>query len=287
VYTANKVVEVLANLGVTEDQIRHWERYFGLPVPHDKQGRKFYNESHIKFFKNVKKHLALGYKLADIKKKLAPEKAFTLKPEQKPPLNPSTRPASKPIQPGETLTTKPAENLQLIMLLERVMDEKNQLLIERDYLLEHVHVLEMQKQEVTKTSLEYLEKISEQQEIINNLETAVEQSTAPLQPDVFIGSWSGKAKLLKIAFDSVDIDIPSERNKSFKVTDPPKRVYGNLAVLISSFQSDNDPYWERTETYRVVYISENKLKGELDVEYFVDEVCVAKAIYSITCQRKK
>ena len=69
-FTCEKVVEVLENIGVTEQQILKWERYYGLDVPHDRSGKKYYDEKHIKAFKQIKKYIALGYKEEEIKEKL-------------------------------------------------------------------------------------------------------------------------------------------------------------------------------------------------------------------------
>ncbi len=285
-YTAGKVVEVLKNIGVTPEQIGQWERYFGIPVPHDTQGKKYYNDSHIKFFKNVKKYLALGYKLSDIKSRLNAEIPAPSPPVKKSPDPKTTKPLNKPIINNANLKTPDKGTLHLIMLVERLMDEKNQLLTERDYLLEQIHVLEMQKQQISKASLEYIDQLSEKEEKIASLEKDMETTIASVSAEAFTGSWSGRAKLIKVVFDSIEADIPRERTKSFKVTDPPKRLYHNMAVFMSSFQNSDDPYWERTETYRLAFNNNHELTGELDVEYFVDDVCVAKAIYSILCTKK-
>ena len=291
-FTSEKVVEVLENIGVSQEQINKWERYYGLDVPHDNHGRKFYTEKHIKTFKAIKKNLALGYSLADIKKKLNLGPKIQQKPippevnkHDQGPVN-TTNPQHQ--RPYDILNkqSKSEDNLYLIMLLERVMDEKEQLAKDKDYLLEQLHLLEMQKQELRKASLEYVDQISKYVNQVEVLEEQLLTTIAEIPADNFTGSWTAKAKLLKVIFDTVGIDIPKERTKSFKVTDKPKRLYGNMSVFMSTFNCEDDPLWERIETYRVAYINEEELKGELDVEYYVDNVPVAKAIYSIHCTRK-
>lgn len=286
-YTAEKVFEVLENIGVTAEQVSQWENYFGLAIPHDKQGKKFYTDKHIKVFKTIKKDLALGYKLTDIRNKLRSSFANANLPKNIPDSKSTTNPMKAnpyEIMPKES---NRSDNLHLIMLVEKLIDEKNQIIADRDYLLEQIHVLEMQKHDLSNTSLEYLEQISKYANQVEALEEQLQLSVAEIPAEKFMDSWNAKAKLLKVVFNTIDVDIPKERNKSFKVTDLPKRIYCNMAVFISSFKCEDDPLWERTETYRVVYINEEELKGELDVEYFVDNVSVAKAIYAITCSRKK
>lgn len=289
-FTSEKVLDVLTSIGVTKDQIDKWERYFGIDVPHDKYGRKFYTSDHIKLFKAIKKNVTLGYSLPEIKKKLNLCPRITETPpenkEKKYNIKPTTPPASRPLQNQQTTTSSTEDNLYLIMLVERVMDEKEQLIKDKDYLLEQLHVLEMQKQDIKKASLEYVDQISTFTSQIEALEQQLQTSIAEIPAENFVGSWSGKARLIKTIFDNIGIEIPKERSKAFKVTDPPKRCYGNMAVLMSSFKCDEDPLWERVETYRVAYLNNEELRGELDVEYFVDEVPVAKAIYAITCLRK-
>lgn len=329
-FTCEKVVEVLENIGVTEQQILKWERYYGLDVPHDKNGVKYYDEKHIKSFKQIKKYIALGYSEEEIKDKLSlwpkisDEKAIkvrfgkqllvaaldpeNVKSEKKLLIQrgnpvemakqikkslifqnttaPSTNPINNPLSADDLKYHTPEDNLYLMMLLERVMDEKHKLEVGKDYLLEQIHLLEMQKQEIRSASFEYVDQISEQTNQIEALEEQLLTSVPEIPGEKFIGSWNGKAKMLKLIFDSIGIDIPKERNKTFKVTTEPKRLYGNMAVFTSSFSCEEDPLWDRVEIYRVAYINDEELVGELDVEYYVDDVPVAKAIYVINCTRK-
>lgn len=285
-YTAEKVIEVLHNIGVSKEQIEHWERFFVLQIPKDNQGKKFYTDKHIKLFKAIKKELALGHKLIDIRRKfctnLLPKSNIKPEPSSKLTMNPikNKLPVNLPVSPNAP------DNLHLIMLVERILDEKNQLAVDRDYLLEQVHVLEMDKQALNKATSDYMEQISRYANQVLVLEEQLQTSIAEISPQKFVGAWSAKATLIKEMFNTIDIDIPKDRNKSFKVVDLPKRIYCNMAVFVSSFRAEDDPLWERTETYRVVYINDEELKGELDVEYFVDDVVVAKAIYAIHCTKK-
>lgn len=284
--TCEKVVETLANIGVTKEQIDNWERFYALKIPQDKNGRKLYNDNHLKLFKAIKKHLAIGYSLADIKQKLNLE----VKPVQQTQLTSQMKSAINPMRTPhpqhQQRNSKPEDHMQFFILLERLMEDKDKLVKDKDFLMEHIHLLEMHNRELEKIKTEYEDQISKYINQIEALEEQLLTSIAEIQVESYVDSWVGKAKLLKIIFDTVGIDIPKERNKSFKVTDPPKRLYGNMVVFMSSFKSDEDPLWERIETYRVAYINEEELKGELDVEYFVDNVPVAKAIYTISCYRK-
>lgn len=329
-FTCEKVVEVLENIGVTEQQILKWERYYGLDVPHDRSGKKYYDEKHIKAFKQIKKYIALGYKEEEIKQKLClwpkirednnikskfgqqllvaaldPDNLKAGKAQKIAKKNPveiakqikesisfqnsaesTTNPIEKTLPNGDPSYHTPEDNLYLMMLLERVMNEKDKLEKSKDYLLEQIHVLEMQKQEIRSASLEYVDQISEQEHQIEALEEQLLTNVPAIPGEKFVGSWNGKAKMIKLIFDTIGIDIPKERNKTFRVTTEPKRLYGNMAVFTSSFSCEEDPLWDRVEVYRVAYMNEEELVGELDVEYYVDDVPVAKAIYMINCSRK-
>lgn len=290
-YTAQKVVEVLDPLGVTHDQINQWEKGYEISIPTDPDGTKLYNDDHIKIFKSIKKYLTLGYNVYEIKRKLNVVRNTPVKPVKTlQPRDIKLPLAQNPMKP-KSVNVKPSssgqvDNLPLIKLIERLMDEKNQLMAEKNNLSEQIHLLELQESELTKASLDYNDEISRLNLQVEILEEQLKTYIAEIPAQKFMGSWNGRAKLLKVVFDTLDIDIPKERNKSFRVTEPPKRMYGNMAVFVSSFKCEEDPLWERMETYSVAYLNNDELKGELDVEYFVDNVAVAKVIYSIYCNRK-
>lgn len=285
-FLRDKAPNVLEKLGIKEEEILYWQSIFDLAIQKDKQGNNLYNDNLIKTFKNIKKDLALGYNYEEIGKKLGIEKNYPAL-QEKPSNKVTINPIRKPINQNKNFETVSSnDNLHLIKLIERLMDEKNQMIFEKDYLLGEIHGLKLKIQELQTESDEYADQISKYMNQIEVLEDQLSTYIPEIGSDKFIGNWLARAKLIKIVFNTVDIDIPKERNKSFKVIDNPKRIYGNLAVLTSKFKCDEDPLWERYETYRIAYMNPEELKGELDVEYYVDNVPIAKAIYEIICQKK-
>ena len=285
-FLCEKSTEILEKLGINKKEILFWETIFDLNIPRDEQNNRIYNDKNIRCFKNIKKDLALGYTFQEIGAKLGIEKKASSSPST------NSRNISM-INPIKTTlnykknseTINPKDNLHLIKLIERLMDEKNQMIFDKDYLLEENHKLKLKVQELQKETEEYIDHITKYAAQIEILEDQLTTTIPEIEPQKFNGSWSGKAKLIKVEFNSLDIEIPKERNKSFKITDSPKRIYGNCTVLVSKFKCEEDPLWERCETYHIIYLNPEKLKGELDVEYFVDNVPVAKAIYEITCNK--
>jgi len=61
------VQETLTKYDIQHDQLHAWESALGIQIPMDKQGQKLYTRQHLNLFKNVKKHLALGRNLDQIK----------------------------------------------------------------------------------------------------------------------------------------------------------------------------------------------------------------------------
>lgn len=105
--------------------------------------------------------------------------------------------------------------------------------------------------------------------------------------NAYIGSWTARSTLVKSSFNSIDINIPKEKTKTFKIAEVPKRKYGSLVVLVSTKNYPNDPLWKKVETYKVALLNEEELAGELDVEYYIDEIPVAKALYTVQCHKLK
>ncbi len=66
--THERALETLGRFNIDEDQIEDWEAQLGLEIPVDQHGNKVYSPLHINLFKNIKKHLALGRSLVEIKR---------------------------------------------------------------------------------------------------------------------------------------------------------------------------------------------------------------------------
>lgn len=66
--TQERALETLERFNIDEAELLSWEQELGLEIPRDKFGNKVYSPLHLNLFKNVKKHLALGRSLVEIKR---------------------------------------------------------------------------------------------------------------------------------------------------------------------------------------------------------------------------
>lgn len=106
-----------------------------------------------------------------------------------------------------------------------------------------------------------------------------------VEPNTFVGNWLEEAELKEIVFDNFGINIESKRNRMFRVTYAPERVFGHTGIIETTYDYQTNTLWKRTETLIVSIINENYLEGELIAEYTLDGSAVAKAIYRVTCHR--
>jgi DNA-binding transcriptional MerR regulator len=67
-YTVDTALEALKKYDITPSDLTDWESALGLEIPVDEAGRKYYSAHHINLFKNIKKHLALGRTIDEIRK---------------------------------------------------------------------------------------------------------------------------------------------------------------------------------------------------------------------------
>ncbi|MEB3287918.1 MAG: MerR family transcriptional regulator [Vampirovibrionales bacterium] len=65
--TADATLDALKRYDINEADLATWEAALGLEIPTGGAGEKIYSPHHINLFKNVKKHLALGRTLEQIK----------------------------------------------------------------------------------------------------------------------------------------------------------------------------------------------------------------------------
>jgi len=66
-YTVETALEALRKYDITRDDLVTWESALGLDIPVDATRQKQYSAHHINLFKNVKKHLALGRTIDEIR----------------------------------------------------------------------------------------------------------------------------------------------------------------------------------------------------------------------------
>lgn len=144
-FTTETALESLKKFDIDEQTLREWENQLGLAVPVDEYGRKQYSPHHINLFKNVKKHIALGRSLEQIKQiiSLPPTKA------SKPHVPTSLDTPASLKKPYASLPNRPTlqKNTQgrdsgLVELVNKLVSEKDQLhkkLMETEKLNSHLY----------------------------------------------------------------------------------------------------------------------------------------------------
>ena len=80
--------------------------------------------------------------------------------------------------------------------------------------------------------------------------------------------------------------VETERARIFRIAEIPGRLFGQAAVVHTSYQYETNTLWRRNEIMMLSVVDEDTLNGELVSEYVLDGVPVAKAIYRITCHRQ-
>jgi DNA-binding transcriptional MerR regulator len=120
-YTVDTTLESLRKYDITETDLLDWEKSLGLDISVDAYGRKQYSPHHINLFKNVKKHLALGRTLNEIRQIIVLPPLLQSRPQAKTnneqaadsPMNlaPSEIPAASSISNRETSAFDPISAL--------------------------------------------------------------------------------------------------------------------------------------------------------------------------------
>jgi DNA-binding transcriptional MerR regulator len=131
-------------------------------------------------------------------------------------------------------------------------------------------------------------RINEQQQAkIEELERRIQALTSGFDAQRFCGDWMETGHLVEVLYDNFGINIEAERVRLFRIPEVPSRIYGNTAIITTSYQYETNNLWRRNETLTVSCTEEDLLDGELVAEYILDGVPVAKALYRVTCRRNK
>lgn len=93
--TIDTVLDALKNYQIDERTVYEWETSLGLVIPVDEQGRKHYSPHHINLFRNIRKHLALGRTLDQIRQIICLPSDRASRPQQQQPMT-MTPPAMPP-----------------------------------------------------------------------------------------------------------------------------------------------------------------------------------------------
>ena len=124
------------------------------------------------------------------------------------------------------------------------------------------------------------------QAVLEQLEVARKQLNDTYDSKLFLGQWLEEATLQQVVFDNFGVSIEPERQRLFKVSSVPQRVFGPTAVFEQTFDYPSNPLWKRAEMMLLSIEHDERLVGELVVEYILDETPVARAIYSVVCTKK-
>ncbi|MBY0405805.1 MAG: MerR family transcriptional regulator [Cyanobacteria bacterium] len=360
-FTTETALESLKKFDISETTLSEWENELGLMVPVDEYGRKQYSPHHINLFKNIKKHIALGRSIDQIKHLISLPPTAQSKPHAH--ISPPNAQHSKQSQlsTGDSMPTpnKPyASNPQrppvakslhgrdagLVELVNKLMVEKDQLhkkLMETEKLNSHLYnantmfhrkVKELsqqitslkgfitqiqekikanakddqslrlmdEKSRLQKQLLE-LEKsnLAKEQEVetksrdlilavdkVQHLEDQLKNVMVNFDPANFIGDWVEKGQLLEIVYDNFGINIEPERHRMFRISEKPLRCFGHSAIITTYYEYETNSLWKRTENLMVSYLDENRLEGEILVDYILDGVPVAQASYRVHYTRR-
>lgn len=354
-YTVETALESLKKYDISESDLTNWEKALNLEIPVDEYGRKQYSPHHINLFKNVKKHIALGRTLNEIRQIINLPPLTESKPKATAPKAvPST---NKPSETSSTSEAVEAKVLQkspyasmpkrpavkdeqgsgaanVVALVQRLTREKDQLykkLLETEKLNSHLYSAnnlfhkkvknmtvqindlreslqenenfkllddkaKLHRQLLTAEKVtqykdeELLQQVRKNEQIQNQvreLESRIEALTSGFDASKFCGDWMETGHLVEVLYDNFGINIESERVRLFRISEQPTRVYGNMAIITTSYQYETNNLWRRNETLTVSYLDENTLDGELVAEYVLDGVPVAKAFYRVACRRNR
>ena len=333
-YTVETAIEALRKFDIKDSDLIQWEQELGLSVPVDEYGRKQYSPHHINLFKNIRKHLAMGRTLDDIRKIISLPPLTESQPRASRPANKSAY-ASTPSRPQVRSARTPGGGasgvIQLVNQLTREKDQLYKKLMETEKLNSHLysansmfhrkvkdlsaevtHLREssqenhniklmgdkdkLHKQLITTEKLVSLKEeeigalryeLKTLQSQLQLQEEKIQGLTREINPDLFLGDWLESGQLLEISYDNFGINIESERVRLFRISERPARIFGNTAIIQTSYQYETNNLWKRNETLTVALLDENTLEGELTAEYILDGVPVAKAIYRVTCTRNR
>jgi hypothetical protein len=122
---------------------------------------------------------------------------------------------------------------------------------------------------------------------IRQLESRIGTMIEDFEPSSFQGDWIESGHLVEVAYDNFGINIDPERVRLFRISEPPQRLYGQTAVITTSYQYETNNLWKRNETLMVSYIDADTLEGELIADYILDGVPVAQALYRVSCKRNQ
>jgi DNA-binding transcriptional MerR regulator len=399
--TLQTVEDTLRKFDINGTTLATWEQELELNIPIDVNGQKQYSHHHISLFKNIKKHLALGRTIAQIRELVTLPPVSVSKPSSEqqqntvtainstyaassaeltqteestgnksfasapkiPALLATQEEASTQTRHGWTETssqlplhespraalslTKPTSlasngsvasmggsvmTPQALNLVDRLLTDKDQIhkkLVEAEKLNSHLYnvnnlfhrkvkelsalvvnlkannreeaniklmddkaKLHRQLLEAERSRLDHQREQDEMQRQVQQLsqkneqlESQMSQLCETFDPKVLLGRWQEEATLSEVLFDNFGINVEQTRKLERHISAVPSRVFGNAAIISAQYEYESNPLWRRHETLSIAYQGQQHLKGDLQVDYLLDGVVVARCLYAITASK--
>lgn len=108
-----------------------------------------------------------------------------------------------------------------------------------------------------------------------------------LMPTLFCGQWNETIILNEKFYDHYGVDIPNMRERTFRISEPPKVISGVVGTLSITYAYEQNTRWKRHETHYITPVGAERLKGFVVVEYWLENTPVAKASYRVACVRHR
>jgi DNA-binding transcriptional MerR regulator len=148
-------------------------------------------------------------------------------------------------------------------------------------------LLEVEKQRLGQE--ETLAQAQAEQQRLQEQAARLKRSLAYLQEglpaDAFCGQWQQELSLVHIEFDQFGLNIEAKLQRVETVQEPPSRLFANCTVLQRRYAYEQNPLWSRQEEWVLAYQQDKRLVGEARLDFILDGVSVARAIYQMTCTR--
>lgn len=177
---------------------------------------------------------------------------------------------------------------QLLGLREKFNEgEHVRLMDDKAKLQKQVLMLEKQQQMKQEELDGRHREIGELNQRIESLNLEMRDMRQKFDPTRYCGEWAETATLDEVVYDNFGIQLEQERKRVFKIGEAPTHLYGHTAVLTTRYAYESNSLWQRIETAVLVHMNDRRLTGELFIDYVLDGVPVARAVYRINCERQR
>ena len=211
-YTVDTALESLRKYDISDSDIQRWERELGLDIPVDEYGRKEYSPHHINLFKNVKKHIALGRTVDEIRSIISLPPLVNSKPQQgrktATQANATMQKSPYASVPRSPVTRQDNGAAQVVNLVQRLTKEKDQLykkLLETEKLNSHLYSANNLFHKKVRDLTEQINELSSQ---TGDLQIKLRQAN---NEDEHLRLMSEKAQMQKQVIDSEKIQARKDQ----------------------------------------------------------------------------